>query len=108
MKDKKIIKEDIKFHIEEIIGTLKESDKHDWAKSIIRIKWGDAAPTVDIRNFNFNTNIAGKGISLSDEETEELVNILVEKDYGSMDILKKAVKRKMSRFSTNNEEEDEY
>lgn len=102
----KINKEELKFHIEEIIGTLKESDKHDWAKSVVRISWDDRPATVDIRNFNFSNNSPGKGISLSDEETEELVNLLVDKDYGSLDKLKNAIKRKTSRFSTSEEESD--
>jgi hypothetical protein len=98
MKSKKHM-EEVNFDVEEIIGTLKESDKHDWAKSVLRISWDSRPATIDIRSFNFNNNKPGKGISLSDEEVDELVNLLVEKDYGSLDILTKAISKKKSRLS---------
>ena len=56
-------------------------------------KRGDKT-TLDIRNYNFGTKQIGKGISLSSEEADRLTNILLENDFGSLDELEKAVKRK--------------
>jgi hypothetical protein len=90
--------EDFVFDVEEIVGVLKESDKHDWAKSVIRISWDGRPATIDIRNFNFNNNKPGKGISLTDEEVDSLVNMLIEKDYGSLETLDNAIEKKRSRL----------
>lgn len=100
--------EEVLFNIEEVIAVLKESDKHDWTKGILKISWGGRPSTVDIRNFNFSQNKAGKGISLTQEETEEIVNHLLEKDYGSIDILENALKRKKSRIFKTSEIEEAF
>jgi hypothetical protein len=47
-----------------------------------------------------------KGISLSDEEADRLVDILLESDFGSLDTLTKAVDRKKSRFTVMSSEND--
>lgn len=99
MKDKKKKIEDFSFEIKEFIGVLKESDKHDWCKAVTKISWNDNPPTIDIRNINVSQNKIGKGISLTDEEADRLVDILLENDYGSLDILTKALERKRSRFT---------
>ena len=96
---KKFSKEELTFHIEEILGALKESDTHDWAKAALRISWGDRPPTLDIRSFNFKTNSPGKGISLSEEEAESLVEVLLENEYGTLESLTSALKKKKSRLS---------
>ena len=92
-------KNDFSFEIEEFIGVLKENDKHDWCKAGARITWNDNPTTIDIRNMNISQNKVMKGISLSDEETDRLVDILLEHDYGSMEALVKAIERKKSRFT---------
>jgi hypothetical protein len=98
MPKKKLTAEELTFEVEEIIGTLKESDKHDWAKSVLKISWADRPTTVDIRSFNFSNNRPGKGISLSEEETDSLVNLLLENEYGSMESLVSAINKKKSRY----------
>jgi len=99
MPKKKLTPEELTFEIEEILGTLKESDKHDWAKSVMKISWSDRPATVDIRSFNFSNNRPGKGISLSEEETDSLVNLLLENEYGSLSSLTNAIEKKKSRLS---------
>jgi len=93
--------EDFKFSIEEVLGVIKESTKHDWCKAITKITWGDNPTTLDIRNINMNNNRIGKGISLSDEETNNLIDILLECDYGSLESLEKAINKKRKRFTIN-------
>lgn len=108
--------EDFKFNIECVLGTLKESDKHDWIKSVIRVAWGDNPTTLDIRSINPKDNRVGKGISLTNEEADRLVDILLENDYGSLTELENAIKRKRDIFSVSNSvdlmkpenEEDDY
>lgn len=95
----KFNKNDFSMEIEEFIGVLKENDKNDWCKAVARISWNGNPTTVDIRNMNMAQNKAMKGISLSDEETDRLVDLLLDNDYGSLDSLTKAVDRKKSRFT---------
>lgn len=90
---------DFTYNIESFIGSLKESDKHDWCKSVLRISWGENPPTLDIRNVNMAQKRIGKGISLSNEEVDKLVNILLDNDYGSLENLEQAITRKREIFS---------
>lgn len=92
------MKKDFTMNIEEIVGVLKESDKHDWCKAITRISWGDNPTTLDIRNLNLTKKKAGKGISLTDEEADILTEILLDNDYGSIDALRKALEKRESRL----------
>ena len=101
-------KEDKEFtyNIDSYIGSIKESDKHDWVKAVLRIQWGDNPSTLDIRNVNMGQKRIGKGISLSNEEADRLVDILVENDYGSLEALEEAVKKKKSFFMISTEIDD--
>lgn len=69
-------KGDFSMEIEEFVGAIKESDKHDWCKAVARISWNGEPATVDIRNINVAQGKAGKGISLADEDVDRLVDIL--------------------------------
>lgn len=89
----------IEFEIEEYLGSVKESDKHDWCKSVVRISWGDNPPTLDIRNMNMRDKRIGKGISFTNEEVDRLVDLLVSNDYGSISELKNAIKKRESIYS---------
>lgn len=100
----KFQKEEFKMDIEEFIGALKESDKHDWCKAVARISWNENPTTLDIRNINVAKNKAGKGVSLSNEETDRLVDILLDNDYGSLESLTKAINKKKSRFTISSEQ----
>lgn len=91
--------EKIKFEIREFIGTLKESDQHDWCKSVARIEWNGNPISLDIRNLNLSDHRAGKGISLTDEEVDKLITLLLENDYGSLELLEKAIAKKRNRFT---------
>jgi hypothetical protein len=110
----KFDKSNFEVDVEEVIGVLKENDKNDWCKAVARISWNGNPATLDIRNFNMAKQQPMKGISLSDEEADRLVDILLESDFGSLDTLTKAVERKKSRFTvmgeTNNcfDEEEPY
>lgn len=87
------------YNIEEYIGSLKESTSHDWAKAVLRISWNENPSTLDIRSVNMAQKRIGKGISLSNEEVDRLVSILLEQDYGTIEDLEKALKKKRSFFT---------
>lgn len=90
--------EEFTYSIEEFIAPLKESSKHDFVKGVMRVKWGDNPVTLDIRNVNLSNMNAYKGISLSDEEADTLVNILLDEGYGSIEEIEKACKKRKSMF----------
>ena len=77
-----------KYEISEIIGTLSESDKSDWAKTVSKISWNGNVPQIDIRNMNLSNIdnndkgvLFGKGITLTDIEVENLLRILLSEGY---------------------------
>ena len=100
--------EDFNYEIDEYLGSVKESDKHDWCKSVVRISWGDNPPTLDIRNINMKDKRIGKGISFTNEETDRLVDLLVNNDYGSIEALKNAIRKRESIYSISDSSENEY
>ena len=53
--------------------TLKEFNG-GYEKTLMKVIWNDNPITTDIRFVNTNTNFVGKGVSLSEEECELLVN----------------------------------
>lgn len=86
-------------NVEEVIGVLTESDKNDWCKAVARIAWNDEPTTLNIRNMNLSQMKAFKGVKLTDEETDKLVDILLDNDYGSLESIEKALNKKKSRFT---------
>lgn len=105
-------REDVTYNVEEIIGIISESSESDWCKAVAMISWNDMPAKLDIRNMNLNPNpdrpVLPKGVSLTDEEADRLTDILVERDYGSIDVLQKAVDRKKSRFTISSETASSY
>ena len=102
------------YNIDAYIGSLKESDTHDWTKSVLRIAWGENPTTLDIRNVNMAQKRIGKGISLNNEEADKLVDILLDCDYGSIPALEEALRRKKEfftiqpKFDTHKDDSDKY
>lgn len=94
-----------------VLGVIKESGTTDWTKVVAYFNWlsekkkGDKE-TLDIRNYNFSTKKIGKGITLSNEEADVLTRILLENDFGRIEDLEAAVKRKRNFFSISNEIEN--
>ena len=82
----------------EHIAVLKESDKY--LKEVVRMRWFDNPITVDIRMVNKTNDFIGKGISLSDEECDKLVDILLDRGYGSIDKIKEVLVKNMRRTNT--------
>lgn len=100
-----------RYKVEEIIENISESNSSNWGKFIIRASFDDKPSTIDIRNMKMGEEpIIGKGISLSDEEVDTVVNTLISKGYGNIDILQEEIKRRQKvfgGFNLSNEQEDE-
>lgn len=96
------------YELGDILGVVKESTTTDWSKIVAYFDWlsdkkkGDKT-TLDIRNYNFGTKQIGKGISLSNEEADRLTQILLENDFGKLEDLEAAVKRKRNFFTITDE-----
>ena len=102
----KFKKEDIKYEMIEFLGSIKENSNSDWSKSVAKIAWNNNPSTIDIRNMNLPQDIMGKGISLTDEEVDNLVDLLLSEDYGTIDAISKALEKKKRRFTIQNNNDD--
>ncbi len=70
---------EIKYDIQENIGTLSESNK-GWTKELNLISWNGRAPKYDLRDWAPEHEKMGKGITLSNEELKKLRDILNDMD----------------------------
>ena len=87
-----------KYSIEEVFGTL-TSYKDNWGKFIFRGRFEDNPSTIDIRKGKIGKEtLVGKGISLTDSETDTLVNILVNKGYGETKIIENELHRRKELY----------
>lgn len=81
---------ELKFEITERIGVLSENAK-GWTKELNKVSWNEREPKYDLREWNPDHSIMGKGITLTDEEVETLKAILngeeIEDDINEADIL---------------------
>ena len=91
-------KKEFKSEVIERVATLKETN--GYKKEVIRMIWGDNDITMDIRMVNKSNDFIGKGISLSDEECDKLVDTLLDRGYGSIDKIKEVLVKNMRRTDT--------
>lgn len=66
---------DISFEIIEHIGVLSEK-RTGWKKELNYVSWNNNPPKYDIREWSPDYEKMGKGITLNDEEIENLVQAL--------------------------------
>lgn len=66
---------EIKFEIVEEIGILSERE-NGWKKEVNLISWNDREPKYDIRDWSENHEKMGKGVTLTKEEINKLVEVL--------------------------------
>ena len=91
-------KKEFKSEVIERVATLKETN--GYTKEVIRMIWNDNPITMDIRMVNKTNDFIGKGISLSDEECDMLVDILLDRGYGSIEKIKEVLVKNMRRTDT--------
>lgn len=77
---------ELKFEINEEFGTEIISEGGNSFIGVRKISWNGRGEKVDIRKYMVNSEgneIMGKGVGLTDEETDTLVDTLVDKGYGN-------------------------
>ena len=67
--------EDLKFEIVQHFGVLKER-KNGWRKEINKVSWNGAEPKWDIREWNEEHDKMSRGITLSEDEFKNLIEVL--------------------------------
>jgi len=90
-------KKPFEFSIEKELGVLQESDGSNWCIELNKISWQGRPPVIDIRRMNQDKEakvVLGKGVSLTDDGTENLVDLLLEEGFGNIKIMKKILKSK--------------
>lgn len=68
---------DIKYEIIKTIGVLSESSK-GWKKELNLISWNGRDPKYDIRDWTNDHSKMGKGVTLDQEELNQLKKLLLE------------------------------
>ena len=66
---------DIKFEIVKEIGVLSESPK-GWTKELNLVSWNGAEPKYDLRDWAPGHEKMGKGVTLSEDEVQNLCRLL--------------------------------
>lgn len=66
---------EITFEIVEQIGVLRENST-GWKKELNRISWNGGEPKYDIREWDPNHEKMSRGLTLTDEEMQILVEIM--------------------------------
>lgn len=69
---------DFKYEIVEHIGILSENEK-GWKKALNKVSWNGRDAKYDIRDWSPDEAKMGKGITLSEEEMEELKKLLADR-----------------------------
>ena len=65
---------EISYEIVEELGVLSHTGA--WALELNRIAWNGGAPKYDIRKWNTDHSRMGKGVTLNDEEMENLLYLM--------------------------------
>ena len=68
---------DIKFTITKIIATLSTNPKTSWTKELNLVSWNDRAPKYDLRDWSPDHTKMGKGVTMTEEELQELKKALM-------------------------------
>jgi hypothetical protein len=66
---------DIKYEIVKHIGIISEN-ANGWKKELNLVSWNNGNPKYDIRDWNEDKSRMTKGITLTEEEILELVNLV--------------------------------
>ena len=66
---------DIKFEIKKEIAVLSENAR-GWRKELNLVSWNGAAPKYDIREWAPEHEKMGKGVTLTEEEAKNLLELL--------------------------------
>lgn len=70
---------EIKFEITKELGVISENPK-GWTKELNMVSWNDREPKFDIREWSPDHTRMSKGISMTEEEMEQLVQLFNARD----------------------------
>ena len=73
---------ELKYEITQEIAILSESSR-GWTKELNLVSWNEREPKYDIREWAPDHTKMGKGVTLSEEEMQTLVNAYLHKDEES-------------------------
>lgn len=83
--------------VKDWMGVVKESKNSNWCKYVYKVAYNERPAGIDIRNVQFKedgSNVFGKGITLTDEECDTVVDILIEHGYGSTTAIENALTKR--------------
>ena len=83
-------KKDLKFEIVKHYGVISERSG-GWRREINSVSWNNAEPKFDIRDWDPNHEKMGKGITLSEEELLNLIDIAKENIFSSRSSLDESI-----------------
>lgn len=72
-------KGDFRFEITEHIAVIGTNPATLWTKELNVVKWNDARPKLDIREWDPEHEHCGRGITMNEAEGKELVKALCER-----------------------------
>ena len=75
---------ELKYEIKEQIGILSETPR-GWTKELNKVSWNDYPAKYDIREWSPDHTRMGKGVTLSDEEFENLRKIILGEELSDPD-----------------------
>lgn len=68
---------ELKYEIIKNLGVISETEK-GWKKELNLISWNERSPKYDIRDWNEKHDRMGKGITLTEEELNNIKEIICE------------------------------
>ena len=66
---------ELKFQIIKQISVLSTNEKNGWTKELNLVSWNGAEPKYDLRSWNSDHSKMGRGITLTKEEMETLLQV---------------------------------
>ena len=70
--------EDVRVHVVEEIAILSEAE-NGWKKKLTLTQWNGNPAKLDIRSWNEDNSRCSRGLTLTEEEMENLVNAMSER-----------------------------
>ena len=69
-------KKELDFNVIETVGVLSENTKSGWKKELNLVSWNGNEPKYEIRDWSPDHTKMGKGVTLTDEEIENLKSLI--------------------------------
>ena len=85
------------YEVKDWMGVVKESKNSNWTKYVYKVAYNDRPTGVDIRNVQFKEDgsiVFSKGITLTDEECDNVVDILIANGYGTTTAIEQALDKR--------------